>query len=134
MLDDPAAFFAGEGVGIEKMNLYDIPAGEQQSIYDAITATGCIRHTREGAGPNLEFSHRTLDKLCAVDAVLARLGVSYAETLAIGDSSSDLDIIRACGVGVAMGNAPDDIKAAADSVTSLNTEDGVAAAFEEYLL
>ena len=134
VLDDPAAFFAGEGVGIEKMNLYDIPAGEQQSIYDAITATGCIRHTREGAGPNLEFSHRTLDKLCAVDAVLARLGVSYAETLAIGDSSSDLDIIRACGVGVAMGNAPDDIKAAADSVTSLNTEDGVAAAFEEYLL
>lgn len=39
VLDDPAAFFAGEGVGIEKMNLYDIPAGEQQSIYDAITAT-----------------------------------------------------------------------------------------------
>ena len=43
-------------------------------------------------------------------------------------------VAKACGVGVAMGNAPDEIKAAADDVTDLNTNDGVAKAFEKYVL
>jgi hydroxymethylpyrimidine pyrophosphatase-like HAD family hydrolase len=54
--------------------------------------------------------------------------------MAIGDSSSDLEIIKACGIGVAMGNAPEDIKEAADAVTDANTEDGLAKAFEKFIL
>ena len=106
----------------------------QQDIFDAVTATGFIKHTRGAAAANLEFSHHTLEKLNAVSAILERLGISYSETLAIGDSSSDLEIIKACGIGVAMGNAPDDIKAAADYVTTPNTEDGLAKAFEKFIL
>ena len=116
------------------MNIYGVPAELQQEIYDAVTATGFIKHTRLGAGPNLEFSHRTLDKIKATDTLLEKLGISYAETMAIGDSSSDLEIIRRCGVGVAMGNAPENIKREADDVTVVNTEDGVALAFEKYVL
>ena len=125
--------FLQEGIGVEKMNLYGIPKELQQSIYDEVGATGFIQHTRPGAGPNLEFSHYTLNKLNAVEAILSRLGISYEETMAMGDSSSDLEIIKACGLGIAMGNAPDNIKAFADDVTALNTEDGVAQAFEKYL-
>ena len=54
--------------------------------------------------------------------------------MAIGDSSSDIEIIRSCGIGVAMGNAPDAIKALADDVVAENTVNGVADAFEKYLL
>lgn len=133
-VEKPSEHFLAHDVKVEKMNLYGIPASMQQEIYDQLTATGFIAHTRPGAGPNLEFSHHTLSKLRATDAILGRLGISYEETLAIGDSSSDLEIIKACGVGVAMGNAPDSIKAAADDVTALNVEDGVAMAFEKYLL
>ena len=133
-VDSPAAHFLANNVGVEKMNIYAIPATMQQEIYDAITATGYIKHTRPGAGANLEFANYTLDKIKATDAVLERLGVSYEETLAIGDSSSDLEIIKACGVGVAMGNAPDNIKAAANDVTDINTADGLAKAFEKYIL
>lgn len=132
-VEKPSAYFRENNVGLEKMNIYGIPAEMQQELYDAITATGFIGHTRPGAGPNLEFLHKGLDKLKAVDVVLKELGISYEETLAIGDSSSDLEIIKACGVGIAMGNAPDNIKAAADDVTDLNTEDGLAKAFEKYL-
>lgn len=132
-LDRPSTYFEQKNVGIEKMNLYGIPAPLQQEIYDLVTATGFVRHTRPGAGPNLEFSHCTLNKLNATDTLLHHLGISYEETLAIGDSSSDLDIIRACGIGIAMGNAPANIKAAADDVTASNTEDGVAMAFDKYL-
>ena len=132
-VEKPSAYFRENNIGLEKMNIYGIPDEMQQEIYDAVTATGSIGHTRPGAGPNLEFLHKGLDKLKAVDVVLKELGISYEETLAIGDSSSDLEIIKACGVGIAMGNAPDNIKAAADDVTDLNTEDGLAKAFEKYL-
>lgn len=133
-VEKPSEYFREHQVSVEKMNLYGIPADMQQELYDALTATGFIRHTRPGAGANLEFSHCTLNKLRATDAILGKLGISYEETLAIGDSSSDLEIIKNCGVGIAMGNAPDNIKAAADDVTAPNIEDGVALAFEKYLL
>ena len=133
-VDSPAEHFLANNIGIEKMNIYGIPAELQQEIYDSLTATGYIKHTRPGAGANLEFSNYTLNKLNATDAILRELGISYDETLAIGDSSSDLEIIKACGLGIAMGNAPDNIKAAANDVTAKNTEDGLALAFEKYVL
>lgn len=133
-VEKPSEHFRKNNIGIEKMNVYGIPAEMQQELYDAITATGYIGHTRPGAGPNLEFLHCTLDKLAATDVILKKLGISYEETMAIGDSSSDRAIIQKCGLGVAMGNAPADIKAIADVVTGLNTEDGLAEAFEKYVL
>ena len=133
-VEKPSEYFLANDVKVEKMNIYGIPADMQQDIYDSLTATGFISHTRPGAGPNLEFAHHTLNKLRATDAILNHLGISYEETLAIGDSSSDLEIIKACGMGIAMGNAPDNIKAAADDVTALNVENGVALALEKYLL
>ena len=133
-VEKPSDFFRKNGVAVEKMNIYGIPQALQQEIYDAVTAPGFIGHTRPGAGPNLEFLHCTLNKLRATDAILSKLGISYEETMAIGDSSSDFEIIKACGVGVAMGNAPDNIKAVADDVTGLNTLDGLAQAFEKYVL
>ena len=134
VVEKPSEYFAKNGIGIEKMNIYGIPQELQVEIYDEVTATGIIKHTRPGAGSNLEFSHHTLNKLCATDAILERLGISYDETMAIGDSSSDLEILGACGLGVAMGNAPCNIKAAADVVTGINTDDGLAEAFEKYVL
>lgn len=133
-VEKPSEFFAKNSIGLEKMNIYGIPAQLQESIYDEITATGVIKHTRLGAGANLEFSHHTLNKLRATDAILALLGISYEETMAIGDSSSDLEILGACGLGVAMGNAPENIRAAADVVTGVNTDNGLAEAFEKYVL
>ena len=132
--DKPSEYFKTHNIAVEKMNIYGIPAQMQQEIYDAITATGFIKHTRPGAGANLEFSHHTLNKLNAVDAVLKELGISYEETLAIGDSSTDAEIIKACGIGIAMGNAPEEIKAIADDVTDLNTNNGLAKALEKYVL
>ena len=133
-IEKPSKYFLENKICLEKMNLYGIPKELQQEIFDKVTATGYIQHTRGAAGPNLEFQHAGMKKLNAVDAILEKLGVTYEETFAIGDSSSDLEIIKACGIGVAMGNAPDDIKQHADYVTGLNTEDGFAQAVEKFVL
>lgn len=133
-VEKPSQYFLEQGIAVEKMNIYGIPQGLQQPVFDAVTATGFIRHTRGAASANLEFSSRTLNKMNATDAVLDALGIGYEECLAIGDSSTDLEIIKKSGIGVAMGNAPEDIKAAADHITGINTEDGFAQAIEKFAL
>jgi Cof subfamily protein (haloacid dehalogenase superfamily) len=131
-IEKPSEYFLANNIGLEKMNIYGIPEAMQQEIYDFLTATGYIQHTRPGAGPNLEFSHKGMEKLRAVDTILGKLGISYEETLAIGDSSSDVEIIQASGVGIAMGNAKDDVKAAADYVTDSVDEDGIYKALKHF--
>lgn len=133
-VEKPSAYFWEHNIAVEKMNIYGIPAVLQQEIFDAVTATGFIQHTRGAAAANLEFSSRQLNKMHATDAVLDALGIGYDECLAIGDSSTDLETIKACGIGVAMGNAPENIKAAADYITNDNTADGFAAVLEKFVL
>ena len=62
------------------------------------------------------------------------LGLSSAETIAFGDSSNDLSMLRAAGVGVAMGNASEEVKASCDAVTLTNDQNGVAVYLERHLL
>ncbi len=64
----------------------------------------------------------------------ARLGVALSETLAIGDGVNDVSLLRAAGLGVAMGNAVPEALAAADAVTASNAADGVALALDRYIL
>ena len=54
--------------------------------------------------------------------------------MAIGDNHNDIGMIRFAGLGVAMGNAHDEVKAQADYVTLSNAEDGVARVIEELIL
>ena len=127
-------YFREHNIAVEKMNIYNIPQALQQEVFDAVSATGFIRHTRGAAAANLEFSGRNLNKANAMEAVLKALDLRYEDCLAIGDSSTDLDAIKESGIGVAMGNAPEDIKAAADYTTAPNTEDGFALAIEKFVL
>lgn len=65
------------------------------------------------------------DKGQGLHAMAEYLGLDIAQTMAFGDGGNDLAIIREAGIGVAMGNATDNVKAAADYVTSSVDEDGV---------
>jgi 5-amino-6-(5-phospho-D-ribitylamino)uracil phosphatase len=54
--------------------------------------------------------------------------------IAMGDSLNDIAMIRAAGLGVAMGNAQDEVKKAADVITGTNHENGVAQIIQKYIL
>jgi hydroxymethylpyrimidine pyrophosphatase-like HAD family hydrolase len=64
----------------------------------------------------------------------AHLGVPMGEVLALGDAESDEGMIRAAGVGVAVANAPAEVRAAADWVAPPAADCGVAAAMERFVL
>lgn len=68
-------------------------------------------------------------KAAGIDALLAHLGRDRADTLALGDSYNDLEMLRHVAVGIAMGDAPASVRAVADEVTGRVAEDGLRAAF-----
>jgi Cof subfamily protein (haloacid dehalogenase superfamily) len=69
-----------------------------------------------------------------VDLLAARLGLPQDEILVLGDMENDLEMFRRAGFGVAMGNAADAVKAAAQATTLANDEDGFAVAIERFVL
>ena len=57
--------------------------------------------------------------------MLARFGLTPAQCIAFGDGGNDIEMLRTAGIGVAMGNAAPNVKAAADYVTASVDEDGI---------
>lgn len=82
----------------------------------------------------LEFTEVGVDKGTSLHHLIQKLNIQQEEVIAIGDSYNDLAMIEFAGLGVAMGNAPDDIKAIANYVTDTNMEDGVAKVVETFIL
>ncbi len=91
-------------------------------------------HVTQSASDLLEFLHPEATKGNALSLVASFLGIEPHEIAAIGDHYNDLGMLRFAGLGIAMGNAPPEVQAAADYVTSDNRSDGVAAAIERLIL
>lgn len=83
---------------------------------------------------NIEINPVGVSKATALEEVCRMLGYDMSEVVAIGDSLNDIAAIRAAGLGVAMGNAQDEVKAAADVVTGDHRQGGVAQAIREHVL
>lgn len=81
----------------------------------------------------LEMVNPAVNKGTALAFLAERLGIGREEVMAVGDSFNDLDMIKYAGWGVAMGNAPDQVKQQAQAVVSANDNDGVAEAFEKFV-
>jgi Cof subfamily protein (haloacid dehalogenase superfamily) len=82
----------------------------------------------------LEFLDKSVNKGAGVSAIAKMLGVGRDEVICVGDAGNDLAMIQYAGLGVAMGNAVDEIKSAADYITHSNEEDGVAYIIEKFML
>ena len=82
----------------------------------------------------LEIVPQTIDKANTLSFLLEKLQLKTEDVMAIGNGTSDVTMIQLAGLGIAMGNAKDSVKACADYVTSSNAKDGVALAIEKYIL
>ena len=82
----------------------------------------------------LEAMPLNCTKATALEMLLDKLGMTRENLMVCGDSGNDLAMIRFAGLGVAMANADEDVKAQADFVSASNDEDGVAVAIEKFVL
>lgn len=93
--------------------------------------------TKSPAYPDVDFINildPEVSKGKALEALVAHLGVSLAEVMAVGDGSNDISLLNLVGLAVAMGNAHDGVKAVADYITLDVDHSGLAAAIKRFLL
>lgn len=87
-----------------------------------------------GMGTYSDVILRGVTKATGMQHVLDYLGLTCEDSIGVGDSLNDLPMIEFAGLGVAMGNAPESVKAKADVVTESCANDGVAVMIEKYVL
>lgn len=80
----------------------------------------------------IEIMPRDVDKAASLDKMLPAMGVKRENVVCCGDGFNDVSMIRYAGVGVAMGNAQQAVKEAADYITATNDEDGLVQVIEKF--
>lgn len=90
-------------------------------------------HAVDGGCENLEFNKSSATKASGLLWLTHFLGMTMKEVVAIGDSENDKEMIEEAGLGIAMANASEELKACADEVTLSNDEDGVAIVLEKFV-
>jgi len=113
---------------------FDIEDNEaRELIYKKLVENGEFELSNS-TPTNIEVNLMGVSKARGLAVVCSRVGIQMENVMAVGDSLNDLAMITEAGLGVAMGNAQDKVKQAADWVTSTNEEDGVAKAIRQWVL
>ena len=97
---------------------------ERVNVFDSIGPTGKLVIT---------ITAKAANKGAALQAACDHLQIPTKQVIAFGDAENDLAMFELAGFSVAMGQAEEDIKAAADFISRANYEDGVAHAVERLL-
>ena len=102
-----------------------------------------IAELKEGFNDDLEFilsapvyleaTMKGINKAVSLLQSCETLGIRSDEIIAFGDAQNDLTMLEADGLGIAMGNACDELKTIANDITLSNNEDGIAVALEKHL-
>jgi Cof subfamily protein (haloacid dehalogenase superfamily) len=82
----------------------------------------------------LDVTHLQANKGHGVRAIVRRLGLDLQRLAVIGDMANDVSMFAEAGLAIAMGQAPEAVRAAANAVTAPNTEEGFAEAIRRYVL
>lgn len=107
--------------------------------YPNVSALGKIREIMDKHSDLIEYNETSgqtrlkgVNKAEAIQAVLARYSHENLKSYAIGDSQNDIEMLNCVDVGIAMGDAPEDVKSVASWITSTVEEDGVCKAMGHF--
>lgn len=132
-VDDIREVLESRGDQIYKINLYCHDAENWNCARELLSNLPFLNYA-SGIPNNYEISPQGATKGEGLKKLSAVTGIPLSEMIAVGDEGNDLDMIRTAGLGVAMGNAIECIKQAADAETTDCDHDGVAQVIETYLL
>ena len=108
--------------------VYYIPAEEEEMLRELRPHCFFTRWHRSG----IDLIEKNGGKVRGIREYLDRLGISTEETMAFGDGHNDIEMLRFAAIGVAMGNAGDEVKQQADYVTTGVDEDGISLALQHF--
>jgi len=131
-VEDTIALVKEHAELLEKINLIFSDEAKRKRYWEELNAHAGL--TVVSSMPfNIELGGATTSKACALDALAKRLGLGHENIMSFGDSTNDAQMLSAAKIGVAMGNAVQELKEIADYITCTNEEDGVARALSVLL-
>lgn len=122
-----------EGNKIVKAVVVDSNENYLRYIRDNLNSMGMSSVSQSLKG-NMEVMNKGVSKGNAIKILCELYDIDKNEVIAIGDNENDISMIEYAGMGVAMGNASDNVKEKADYITGDYLEDGVAQAIEKFVL
>ena len=126
------AFLREKGSDIQKTQFFtaDMPLREKLlKELEGMFPDICVSSSTE---QNVEINASRANKGEALSALARHLGCTDENTMSFGDGLNDLSMIKSAGLGVAMANACDEVKASANYITDTNDNDGVMKAIEKF--
>lgn len=136
--EDLAVFIEENQLDVQKMtlNFYPLPDGtfqHREEVKALLSSCPGISFLC-GGYHNLEFTKAGASKGMGLRFLCTHLCIPLSETMAVGDTQNDIDILKTAAIGVAMENARDDVKEIADYITRSNENSGVAHAIRRFAL
>ena len=125
-MEDLRGYVGRRGRPVQKIQSYFRDEATQRAVLAALAEEFPELSVACSLPGNVELTHRDATKGAAMTALCAHLGIPLERAAAFGDERNDCSMLAAAGLGVAMGNAAPEAKAAARLVTDTNQEDGVA--------
>ena len=127
------AYLKERALGVQKIQIFfkDMKLREEalkalpKEFSDLVVTTSIVN--------NIEINSREATKGIALRKLAEYLDIPVAQTMAFGDDTNDITMLEEAGIGVAMGNAYEEVKRAADYVTDSCDECGVANAIKHFL-
>lgn len=116
-----------------KFGFQDRDLGRIADIREELHSWGTLELSNSHPS-NIEVNPAGISKATGISQVCDMVGLTMSDVVAVGDGMNDYAMIRAAGLGVAMGNAQDQLKEVADQVTLTNDEHGVAEVIYKYVL
>ena len=105
----------------------------RESVYKELVDKGLFEISNSSL-KNIEVNALGINKAVGLQKVCDLLRISMDNVMAVGDSLNDIAMITEAGLGVAMGNAQETVKKAADDITGTNHVSGVAQAIHKWVL
>lgn len=124
--------FCADPPPVDKINLPYVPDEVRAETEQALAALPISWFWSAPRG--VEIAHPDASKANGLLEACRLLGVDPTQAMALGDSGNDIPMLRAAGMGVAMGNASPQVQAAAKAVSAPFDQDGAALAIETYVL
>ncbi|MBO1512878.1 Cof-type HAD-IIB family hydrolase [Metabacillus bambusae] len=121
-----------EPVGATRIDVHFSSEEEKEEAAELVIEAFDKIDVRVNQAKKLEIVRKGVSKENGLRALASHLKIPIEKTVAIGDSEDDIGIITSAGLGVAMWNAPFEVKRAADWVTRSNNQQGVAYMIKEH--
>lgn len=107
--------------------LYTKKGEETAELDEILNGISWVDH-----GPVIEVNAGQIDKSDGIAALATHWGIDMDEIMSFGDGANDVQLVKNCGIGVAMGNGCTEVKDAADFVTKPIDQDGIEYALKHF--